>query len=356
MEINRNNYEACFLDYIEGRLSPDQEEVLRRFLKFNPDLSEELESFRALSVSPEKIEFPGKDQLKKKLPEKGDLFHPDQLELFCLAYLEGDLTEEQRLSFEEYLKEESEARTLLEKYKATILPKETILFPGKEKLKHKKSIVIDWRMLVPVAAAAAVFLLFIIGPREAKLPVEMASGIESEKKPENLKEEIKEKVNDPGSLPATLNVIRTKNIPVPVSNYKPKEIKDVQKAQETKEEKNNIQQRMAGTDLSPRMISEPDLSYDKIQLFAVAPPEVNNASLSLADLARYRFQKASEIVEDEDDILFSLASAGLKELSKVTGNEAKLLASRNDNGDISGIQFKSRFFNLTAPIPERDEE
>jgi hypothetical protein len=75
----------------------------------------------------------------------------------------------------------------------------------------------------------------------------------------------------------------------------------------------------------------------------------------LIDLARYRVRKATETIEEEDALLWSLASNGLKELNRIRGTETELMASRNEQGEISGIQFRSRFLNVTAPVNRNEE-
>jgi hypothetical protein len=50
--ITRHNYEAFFLDFIEGNLSEAQENGLKQFLKENPDLANELEDFESVSIKP----------------------------------------------------------------------------------------------------------------------------------------------------------------------------------------------------------------------------------------------------------------------------------------------------------------
>ncbi len=50
MDINRNNYEAYFLDYRENNLTPGQVAELLVFLEQNPDLKEEFESFESFSL------------------------------------------------------------------------------------------------------------------------------------------------------------------------------------------------------------------------------------------------------------------------------------------------------------------
>ena len=46
MKINRNNYEAFFIDYLEGNLDEKMVDDFIEFLQQNPDLKEELSVMR----------------------------------------------------------------------------------------------------------------------------------------------------------------------------------------------------------------------------------------------------------------------------------------------------------------------
>jgi len=52
-KITRHNYEAFFLDYLEGNLSEELNTELKTFLAQNPDLASELEEFENVSLEPE---------------------------------------------------------------------------------------------------------------------------------------------------------------------------------------------------------------------------------------------------------------------------------------------------------------
>ncbi|MFM9985342.1 MAG: hypothetical protein ACKVOK_08935 [Flavobacteriales bacterium] len=84
MNIDRNNYEVFFLDYIEGRLSPEMVEELQIFLALNPDLDEELRGIDQSVLSYNEEIFDQKDSLKK--PE----FPIAQEELDDMLMLEFD--------------------------------------------------------------------------------------------------------------------------------------------------------------------------------------------------------------------------------------------------------------------------
>jgi hypothetical protein len=128
MMINRDNYEAYFLDFAEGRLSPEQEEVLHRFLKFNPDLEEELRSFRIHNLTPHSFSYPCKESLKKEYPAGTDTVANANFDMYCIAYLENDLTEKQRTVFEAYLAEYPGAEPHFFAFRSTFLKKEPMFF------------------------------------------------------------------------------------------------------------------------------------------------------------------------------------------------------------------------------------
>ena len=131
MNINRDNYEAIFLDFIEGRLSSSEEELLQRFLQFNPDLEEELNSFELHEFSAERVTFSGKDSLKKEMPEDGNGVTDSNFDMYCIAYIEGDLDQEQRQVFEQYLDDHPERAVELTAYRTTIIQPAEVQFPKK---------------------------------------------------------------------------------------------------------------------------------------------------------------------------------------------------------------------------------
>ncbi|MFA6199853.1 MAG: hypothetical protein WC679_05550 [Bacteroidales bacterium] len=66
--INKDNYEAYFLDHIEGNLSEEGEKKLEVFLKENPKLEEELKAYdNSLFLIPDmEISFKEKESLRHK--------------------------------------------------------------------------------------------------------------------------------------------------------------------------------------------------------------------------------------------------------------------------------------------------
>ena len=99
-QINRHNYEVFFIDYLEGKLPSSRADELIAFLRENPDLYDELQSWEEVRLCPdETIRMEPKDGLKKHsiLP---DANHFDEI---CIASIEGDLTAQETQTFETYL-------------------------------------------------------------------------------------------------------------------------------------------------------------------------------------------------------------------------------------------------------------
>ncbi len=360
MSINRDNYEAFFLDYVEGRLAKEQKEMLHRFLKFNPDLTnefDELRTFNSHGLIPEQVDFPRKEMLKKKFPSETDAVSGVNFDLYCIAYLENDLSAKQRDLFESYLAEHPEKEPQFTAYKSTFLKQETITFPQKERLKQKRKLIFDRRILVPLAAAAAVAVFIIFSVPEPEIPVEIASvTVVGDDKEAEQKMDADKK---PSAETATghVNVIRSSAVPVPVSTYRKRDQEErEEKQKETAEppvDQGSVQ--VMAMNVQHRLPAESPIEYDRLKPETIPPISVNRSSLSIFDLARYRAQRAAEVIEEEDALLWSLASNGLKGLNRISGPETALLASKDEDGTISGFRFKSRFLNVTAPL-NRDED
>ena len=64
MNINRNNYEKYFIDYLEGTLSKDDIHDLRVFLLFNQDLAELLDDIAKIKLTAPSVRYTRKENLK----------------------------------------------------------------------------------------------------------------------------------------------------------------------------------------------------------------------------------------------------------------------------------------------------
>ena len=92
MKIDRNNYEAWLVDYLDGQLTAEQVAELTLFLELNPDLKEDFDLLGEASLTPNpEIGFQAKDSLKKEIvPAFG--IDEDNYEDWMIREVEGQLS------------------------------------------------------------------------------------------------------------------------------------------------------------------------------------------------------------------------------------------------------------------------
>lgn len=151
--ITRENYESFFVDYLEGNLPENQIDQFLDFLNQNPDLKEELHLFEEVNLPEESVVFSAKKQLYKTPAEEST-----KLQTNCVAYLEGDMSADERKSFETYLAIHPELKKESDQFSKTrLIPDLAVQFQHKGKLYRKSgtTVLFNW-----VTRAAAVGILF----------------------------------------------------------------------------------------------------------------------------------------------------------------------------------------------------
>jgi len=152
MKITRENYEPFFLDYLEGILNELLVNELIEFLHQNPDLKEELLLFEVVNLPSENINFNGKEKLHRAPYDKNEIF-----DNHSVAFIEGDLPEEEITSFLAYIENHPERKRDLALFKETkLIPDESVTFPVKSKL--YKTLPIRRLMLWPLRIAAVLLV------------------------------------------------------------------------------------------------------------------------------------------------------------------------------------------------------
>ncbi len=150
-KIDLHNYEAFYLDYTEGNLSTEDTAELLLFLENNPAIKSELDDFDLItlnSLENEQVDFSG---LKQNI-------NPENAEEYIIGSVEGQLNEEDELELKALIAANKHVELLANRYKKTILPKTTIPFPNKAKLKRKSGILVYMTPLRRVAAIAILLL------------------------------------------------------------------------------------------------------------------------------------------------------------------------------------------------------
>jgi hypothetical protein len=164
MNINRNNYEAYFLDYRENNLSPGQVAELLIFLEQNPDLKNEFESFKYFQLVPDKnTRFEHKENLKKNDLIPTDNIDSSNYDNYILADLEGDLSEDDDLELKAFISLNPKTRLEYNFYRSTFLkPDKSVQFIGKDKLK-KTGLLAIYRTQMVYALAVAASVIILLG-------------------------------------------------------------------------------------------------------------------------------------------------------------------------------------------------
>lgn len=159
-KIDLNNYEAYFLDYVEGTLSTEEKHDLFLFLEKHPALKAEMEEdFEGVTLTPSPITFKEKEQLK--ISEDQLILSKSTVEDHIIASIEGQLTVAHQHQLDVYVKENGLEKTVAY-YKATVLkPDTSITFKHKKQLKVKTGLIISMPRMAKIASVAAVGIILI---------------------------------------------------------------------------------------------------------------------------------------------------------------------------------------------------
>ncbi len=141
MNINKNNYEAFFLDYHEGNLSPQQVADLLLFVEQHPELKEEFESFENVTLDDlSNVSFEGKASLKKEITL-------ENREDYFIRNVENTLTATEKNLLENFIKQHPQYLTELELFQKTkVFADTSVIFENKESL--KKTVVTTDDLLI----------------------------------------------------------------------------------------------------------------------------------------------------------------------------------------------------------------
>ncbi len=155
MNINKHNYEAFFLDYHEGTLTPQQVADLLLFVEQHPELKEEFESFENLTLEDlDSVSFEGKSSLKKDLSptlSKGEGKLPPinvlNKEEYFIRSVENTLAPAEKQLLETFIKQHPQFLIDFELFQKTKVSADTnIVFENKEAL--KKTVVTSDDLLI----------------------------------------------------------------------------------------------------------------------------------------------------------------------------------------------------------------
>ena len=158
MEITQYNYEHYFLMYIDNELSGEEMAAVNDFIMQYPNYANKLEALQQLKISPDTLIYENKFSLYK-LSEQDEQ---------CIAYLENEMTSEEKASFENKLSANTSLQSTVKQWQATfIAPPTTIeIAPNFKNSLYKNSAKIKplWATVTFKRwASVAAILLVVIG-------------------------------------------------------------------------------------------------------------------------------------------------------------------------------------------------
>lgn len=365
MDINRNNYEAFLLDLLEGRLSVAEERELKEFLKAHPEHVVDLPDLDLLNLEKVHLTFPDRDLLKKELPSTETPLSTNNFDLYSIARMEGDLSQQQVDEHRSAIRSDEWLLQEWNRWQMIRLVPEQIRFPGKNSLKRRKPFKARMVIMGVFSAAAALTLLLLLFKMNPADPSEEDSRISSVVSPsiQDMPVENQEVISavpeqDAVELPEqeTSTMLKQEALSAAVEQESSLRIEEPVEEQTSPGDLTE-QQILAQRPLriAGQLTSSQDLlgvrDQDRIKPLEYTPVSPNLTSYSVGQLAEMDRQTLIRDFAEEHNIsLMSVANAGIKGINKLTGSEISLLASRDEEGEVSGFQFKSRRLSIRGPI------
>ena len=383
MEIHKHNYEAFLLDLLEGRLSAAEEQKLRTFLDEHPELVAEMPDVELLSLEQPLIRYPESERLKKELPSVESILTEANFDMFSVARMEGDLTPVQEQEHKDMVLRDDEKRKEWHTWEKTRLAPMHIPYPGKNSLKRKKAARSRMIWMGGLAAAASLALILILLRLDPAMPelavseTEAALSGQSADAPQDtpFPAQLPDAIEDPSSTAEATSpgIVNSREEHVAPSGAEPREspvlaqnhleeiIPEVLPAQSDDGQLTGqpleIPYRPLG--IAERLEHHPEMfataAMDQIQSLSLPTVSPKLVSLSVGQLASMdRRELFEEFTQEHNISLLSVANAGIKGINRLTGSDISLMASRDDQGDVSGFSLRSRRFSWTSPVG-RDE-
>ena len=360
ININRNNYEEYFIDYLDGNLSYSDKKIFLLFLEENLDLKEELEMFEEEAFVADEVIYERKENLKKSslLTSKNENF--DEL---CIAELEGDLSNEESRQFQEFLKEKFDRQKAYGIFQLTKMsPDKSIIYPDKKLLKHTESKLFSKRLAIISVAATILILvaIYLFVPQERnnvnnQMVAESSETLEEESKSEKL-DQIQ--VNNNIEKEKSINHLGKDNKNI-LSEVKIEEKSLINNKKEKLKDNNNFRNDIAR--LSPKEVTYNFKPLNNEMLLAkVSIPEIiiekepKEEYHTVKTFLASAFNKRVLNKEDKDRIeLFDIAQAGVEGINKLTGSNMKLERKLDGKGNPKKTEFNSRLIAFSAPVKKK---
>lgn len=159
--INETNYEAFYLDFLEGNLSEEDTALLLTFLDTHPEYKLEEEEFISLDQNPVVLENSYKESLKQVLFDEDSIILSN-IQSFLIAHTEGILSPEKERELDHFIALNPSFAHDQKLFDATrLIPNTSEIYTDKSSLKQVKRVAL-WPF-ISLAVAASIALLITFG-------------------------------------------------------------------------------------------------------------------------------------------------------------------------------------------------
>lgn len=355
MKIDRNNYEAFFIDYLEGNLDNKMIDDFIEFLQHNPDLKQELSLFENISIEQEEITFNKKDLLLKEKYDEEKEFNEA-----AVAELEGDISWSEKLEFENYLSKHPEKQKEVELFKLTKLhPDELITFNKKNNIFHRSAgkTVLLWSLRVAAVMIVVLSVYIFMDNSSDKIIDQNQVAVTVEQDPQK-KENYPKVMDEPEK--------KEKKVVEPVikkETDKPALKKQKPKTEPTKSLRENSKGRLENNDLTYIRTNEEipaKLNSLNPTIFAGIPkaelvpvkftvPEINESITE----EKFFVDMVKEKTGLENLSINKITKAGLSLVSNVS--KEKFNYDTNKEGEVTELKYDSRFLAFSFPTKKEKD-
>jgi hypothetical protein len=347
MNITRGNYEHCFIDYLDGKLTDTEKEKILIFLGENPDLAEEFKSLEKMILIPAREVFPGKAGIKKTLislmSEKKLSF-----EELCVASMEGDLGENENEILFSYLNKDKVQSKQFELFVKTVLRADTtITYPYKNSLKHYTITQRYRQFYIAVSLAASIILAAFMIIRFVKNQPESVIAIEEKVIPVDQNGIINNIQPIKSNNSSTLNTAFHNNVSVGGIIGGSADVTE-----------SNERELIVLSEIHYKTTKLIDINYSD-QYFIPVPVYTRNKPSEeeflepgefLLSMFRKKVLKQEKPVIENKITLWEIADAGMQGLSNLTAMNFYLDRGYDRNGQINHLTLETPIFGFSTPF------
>lgn len=341
MKITMDNYEAFFLDYVEGRLDDSSVLEMLAFLRKHPELKEELECFSEMKLEPAQIGYKDKELLKK-LNFKDAAVSLRNFDDFCIAYYEKELSHSESQKLFDFLHQNPDKKKDFQLYGEVFLKADpSVIFEGKaflrKKIKAKTGIILLRWTSVAAGIVIAISVFFKSPLKEIEPARHNVAVIQYPSSSDSGKDII------PGKTPGIDGKEHKASAEIAV-NREPVSTNQISVSDT---DNINVEEASYLTPIEPQLLSSLESGKRPDLIISESAPisQYSNRDMELFDIAGKVIKKKVFRTHPEDPdkkiSLWDLADITLKGYNRISENDIVLHRKTDENGRLTVIALET---------------